>query len=318
MTSIEQLLDSIATFDVTALREAVIAGANINDPVQFGCFSFLEKVATAYGPQPNKYDEMTSYVRTAVALGAETRRALFRTATLTPDAPEFLFALIQAGADVNQVDDNKSTPLIHLVRHLPNIDQDPGVIDILLAAGADVEYVDKDGDTALLLAVRSGKNHFAARLLMAGADPNKATASRNSPYVTYWDTLSDTPAQIGILKLMLARGAEIDVRNPSSNAKPTPLIRAASKSAIENVKVLLAAGADPCLTDLNGRSALDLCGKGLSGSERFSPRTNFCRRILSTAMAAREVQRGIRTVTGAIALDELADYPRGTRDRQVL
>src|SRR5271157_5666677 len=75
-------------------------------------------------------------------------------------------ALIKAGADVNAVRDDGSTPLIWAASR-----DDAEIVSALLAAGAKVNAADENGETPLLLACGNGNLAMARVLLDAKANP---------------------------------------------------------------------------------------------------------------------------------------------------
>ena len=114
-------------------------------------------------------------------------------------------------------------------------------VSALLAAGADPNQKNRFGNSALTLAIGTGSLEIVTALVDAGADL-KATGKKDHP-------LHDAASadQVDIVKLLLARGADVDARDAAGR---TPL-RAVSPFAnrVEVIKVLLEAGADPSAQD---------------------------------------------------------------------
>ena len=204
--------------------------------------------------------------------------------------------LIAAGADVNAADSLGTTPLMWAARYgdavlverlieaganaeaqnvfgvtpmseAALIGSEP-VIRELLAAGVDPNSPNPEGETALMLVVRTGQLDAAEVLIEAGADVNakERWAGQNA---LMW---AGAQLQPEMMKLLLAKGAEVDARSAvrewtrkvSSEPRPkelaqgglTPLMFAARTGCIECAELLLAAGADINLTDPYGVTPL--------------------------------------------------------------
>src|SRR5204863_78335 len=86
--------------------------------------------------------------------------------------------LLDAGADVNQSDDNGNPLIVHTL-------EQPGAqaLKIFIACGADVNLAGSSGYTPLCYACQPGNNSDDAipLLLEAGADPDKANAAGRTP-----------------------------------------------------------------------------------------------------------------------------------------
>jgi ankyrin repeat protein len=179
-------------------------------------------------------------------------------------APEFEESLEDA------VDDAANT---HAWRHgdprtepLSNIDQDaympkPGVTPLMKAAaradvgtikkllksGTDVDATDSSGWTALLYAAVSLHSEPVELLLASGANPNHNSFSGDTPLMAAAISRS--------FNVDLARsGADINAKN-SSGITASMILAAEGEG--DEVEGALKTGADPCLKDAHGRTALD-------------------------------------------------------------
>jgi len=162
----------------------------------------------------------------------------------------------------------------------------------LAGAGADVNATDPDGATALALAVINGHADVAALLLEKGADPNVADRTGMTPLYAAVDlhTMqlgfgrpdplpSVVAGSVDMVKTLLSHGANPNARLTARILKrvytagdgrlgkgATPYMRAARAGDVALMKILLAAGADPSLTQDNGNSPLLLAaGLGFRG-----------------------------------------------------
>lgn len=120
-------------------------------------------------------------------------------------------------------------------------------------SGIHADTPGSDGSSLLQLAVAAGRADVVTVLLDAGADPNRqAPAGGSALHVA---AFGDDPA---LLQLLLARGGDPDLRNSATGE--TPLVRAILGGGREQVRILLAAGADPGAPDSNGATPLHAAG----------------------------------------------------------
>jgi serine/threonine-protein phosphatase 6 regulatory ankyrin repeat subunit A/serine/threonine-protein phosphatase 6 regulatory ankyrin repeat subunit B len=155
--------------------------------------------------------------------------------------------LLSQGADASSRDDEDATPVMLACEegHLE-------VVQMLLEAteGQGLEDRDRNGWTALHLAAAAGHKDVVAFLLSKGADATTKGAMQETPLMKAcaW-------GKGGVVQLLLkhTRGQGLSERNSEGK---TVLHVAASGwvSSNEVVKVLLLAGADPSITDTQGRT----------------------------------------------------------------
>jgi uncharacterized protein len=174
-------------------------------------------------------------------------------------------------------------------------------VEALAEAGADLDATDPDGSTALALAVINGHADVVAFLLDKGANPNVADRTGMTPLYAAVDLHTmqlgfgrpDPPpsvvaGSVEMVRALLAHGANPNARLSSRILKrvytagdgklgkgATPYMRAARAGDVALMKILLAAGADPALTQENGNGPLLLAaGLGfrgpIGGTERMA------------------------------------------------
>ena len=192
-------------------------------------------------------------------------------------------ALIEAGADLQarSTGEGGFTSLLFAVRagHL-------NAVRVLLTAGANVNdtLVNKgrsNDASALLLAIASTHYELAAFLLDQGADPNAAglgwTAlhqlefTRRPPagrHVVPFPVATDTMDSLTLAKKLLAHGANPNAQMTKEPMRPyfgrwanthvgvTPFWLAAKLADIPMMRLLLAHGADPLITNAEGTTPL--------------------------------------------------------------
>jgi ankyrin repeat protein len=112
-----------------------------------------------------------------------------------------------------------------------------------------------DGFTALHLAAFFGEEDAARILLERGAEVN-LVARHASIHVTPLHSAAAGP-HAAIVKLLLEHGAD---PNAAQDGGFTPLHSAANNDDRESVEALLEAGADPALANDEGKTAADLAG----------------------------------------------------------
>jgi ankyrin repeat protein len=156
--------------------------------------------------------------------------------------PEIVQALIEAGADLNLVSDNRTTAL-HENYNRPNI------IRMLLEAGADPNL--PLADSPLVLALHQRQFETAELLLQYGADPNLTDHRGNTALYMALTRIRPTPTSIDIFRSLIQSGADV---NDTSQGE-THLFSAVDNE--ELIRLLLEAGADPYAIDRYGNTEMD-------------------------------------------------------------
>src|SRR6185436_10832509 len=155
----------------------------------------------------------------------------------------------------------------------------------LMDEGADLNLVDPDGATALVIAIINANFDEAAALVEKGADPN--IGDKEAKMAALYAAVDMHRLAIGhgrpntkpsgqldaadLVKVLLAHGADPNAtltaplmqRHHTGGDRAlgegsTPFMRAAKSGDVGVMRMLLAAGADPKLTQVNGVNALML------------------------------------------------------------
>jgi ankyrin repeat protein len=189
--------------------------------------------------------------------------------------------LLAVGADPNEREADGTTPLMRAIHgRLPEI------AEILIAASADVSARNSYGVTALYIAARAGDPVATRMLLMAGADANTALPAGETVLMTAAKTgnpdvvrvLLTGGANVSLLDLARQR-AEAQVQQDAGYTSPsnpttrtnyadvnvrerwygrTALMIAAVEGHADVVRLLIEAGSQLDLVDVEGSSALSL------------------------------------------------------------
>ena len=165
--------------------------------------------------------------------------ATLRKATASGHA-ECVRALIQAGADVNSVDNNGLSPLMNAVlAHGDNVE----CVNALVQAGADVNTRDVNGSTPLMFAARNGHYKCVNTLIEAGADVNQIN---NDGRTALMSAVTKYAEDNEVVKAIKEDCEEIR----------STLCKAAQYGCAKSVELLLNAGADVNAKDAKGYTAL--------------------------------------------------------------
>lgn len=167
--------------------------------------------------------------------------------------------------DVNMIDRNGMTPLIHATRR--------GFLDVvkyLVEEGADINKKNKYGETPLMEACAYGQFEVAEFLLVKGANINY-----QNPYNGFTPLLTVTRrfrCVYPLIELLLKWGADPNI---CSATRYTPLMYACYKvSRLETLKLLVRSGADIRAQNATGDTPLKIAK---TTSEEF---TNYIERVL--------------------------------------
>ena len=141
------------------------------------------------------------------------------------------------------------------------------VVKILLNSGADVGVRDRGGKTPLHLASLSGHAAIVRHLLNKGAVIDAKDDMDDTPLLcVIGKSYQDDPEQHEeVVRLLLSRGADFDVK--STGQGWTPLSLASAMGHTNTARLLLDSGADPEGKGLGDRTALSWAATGRSGYE---------------------------------------------------
>ena len=141
-------------------------------------------------------------------------------------------AMVRAGANVNQPQNDGTTPL-----HWAVYQVDPELVATLLRNEADANVSNDFGATPLSQAARVANTEMIAMLLEAGADPNQANSDGQTPLM-----LAAWTGVVEVAELLINHGADVNAEERWTGQ--SALMWAASRNHAEMTELLIASGAD--------------------------------------------------------------------------
>ncbi len=159
-------------------------------------------------------------------------------------SPEEVRTAIEAGAEVEQKNDQGQTPLMIAARYNRN----PRVVEILLDRGAIMEARDNKGRTPLYYAAAFNSNERVMRaLIWRGAAVNITT---NAGYTPLLRTVENNESRK--IDILLNSGARVNQRGPEGRTPLFVMLKHTPSRTM--VKKFLDAGAAPTAADNKGRT----------------------------------------------------------------
>jgi ankyrin repeat protein len=158
-----------------------------------------------------------------------------------------LSTLLQRGFDPNTVNPQGVPGLMLAIR-----EPSPKTARLLISwPRTQIEVRNAADESPLMLAALAGNVELCRLLIRRDADVNK----------TGWTPLhyAATNGHLEVMRLLLDEHAYIDAASPNGT---TPLMMAAHYGSASAVKLLLEAGADPALKNIQALSALDFANRG--------------------------------------------------------
>ena len=254
------LHDAVKNGDVEAVKTLIASGANVNEKIKesspldkavyYNCKIDIVKALIDAGANVNAHnyseDGKSDYgtpLHTLVGISE------------CPNALEITKILIASGANVNEKDHLKYTPLLKAV------DSDNCKVDIvkaLIDAGADVNAVEMYGYSPLHLVSQPTfskcPNHFAIAktLIASGANVNQKDMGGDTPLH------GAAMVNISIVRLLISSGADVNAR---SNRGRTPIyehVRYNKSVDPDMIKLLISSGADVNIATNEGKTPLDI------------------------------------------------------------
>ncbi|KAI8625412.1 ankyrin repeat-containing domain protein [Xylariaceae sp. FL1651] len=201
--------------------------------------------------------------------------------------------LLDAGADVDVVDEFKCTPLLYAVSSAK-----PRMIELLILRKADVNFANNRGDTPLHYAARHRDDVESVKVLVqAGARVDCKNSLGNTPFAgaAITNRLSsgkyllqngadrysrnkygDTPLRETVhhnchefLRMLLQTGTRYDDINRSGTTILHALALEGDRETAEILKTFKMTGLDTQLRNAKGKTAMDVCQERVGAPEGF-------------------------------------------------
>jgi ankyrin repeat protein len=141
---------------------------------------------------------------------------------------------LDAGADIEELDEDGDTPLLVCCTSNPTIE----LINHLIDHGANINAVNARGESPLLIAAKYKIGYLSEILLTH--EPNVNLTSHDGTTPLYWAAYKK---QVVLAKALLRRGADPTI-NPKNQENGTTLQWAVSTGDLELVRTMVRVGAD--------------------------------------------------------------------------
>lgn len=184
-------------------------------------------------------------------------------AAVTNDHRKTAKLLLESGADPDICIKNRDTPLMAAAK-TGSLD----IVRLLLSFDADVDHRDGAGDTALILTARTGHSNTGNCLLQNGADIEARNVKGSTALL-----IAARHSHLDMIKMLLKKGADIDARDKRGlgvlhRAVEGVYLKGHVSSSLKekSLRMLLDAGADPKMRDLQGKTPAQKAGWKEGGS----------------------------------------------------
>ncbi len=168
---------------------------------------------------------------------------------------EIIDLLVHNGAKVEAADKEGRTPLIYSL-DCSTVDR---VRMKLVDLSEDIDATAFDGSTALMHAARSGCFEITIDCINEGADVNVRDYYRNTPLI--W-ACTGKHRSVDVMNFLIEKGADVNAVNITTRTALMEYLASPDEAGpaqnIEIVRLLLAAGANLAITDVSGRTAMNI------------------------------------------------------------
>jgi ankyrin repeat protein len=243
------LLKAVTDRKSDFVRLLLDAGADVNRKGNVTCGEFGEPEVTEEGGFRTTHIPNPPVAHDSTALIVAARRGY----------ADIAAQLIAAGADLEAVDREGCTALVHALKS-----NDEPMIKLLSDAGAKApKYAEGPPEAAFITAASEGDCQRLQAILDEGLDVNLKLATEDEPEATALSQAAKH-GHVEAVKLLLKAGATPDGEcgAVSEGQRRTPLMHAAQGGHAEVARILIAAGAVASAKDRSGRSVLHYAAEG--------------------------------------------------------
>ena len=178
---------------------------------------------------------------------------------------QVVFALLDAGDQLDKTDRMGRNPLMFAVRREPGVKVAKiEIVRALLDAGADPKQKDQIGNTPLCWAAGFGDLPTVKELIQAGAGVEVVGGMIGFTPLIWGAGFNEDPK---VVEYLLSLDADIEAKDVLQGA--TPLMHAARTNMHENVALLIKSGADLKATDNEGNNALLMAAKNAGADAKM-------------------------------------------------
>jgi ankyrin repeat protein len=168
---------------------------------------------------------------------------------------------IDAGADINELDENGYTPLIWACSYSSKEFYEESA-KLLIEKGADINIKANNGTTALIEAAENSREITDLLLKNGASIKDKKDEGTGCFYSCMFGILFFQQENYDLAELMLTKGADVDEAPTSGELQGWTILHFASReNKMKAVKFLLDRGADPNAKNNNGDTPLSMAEK---------------------------------------------------------
>lgn len=175
--------------------------------------------------------------------------------TLSPEVIKTARRMVNAGSDINELDNQGRTLLFFAAGLNDSWDGRPDLATLLIELGVDVNRPDAWIRTPLMIASGLGESEIVDLLLSEGAQVDAKDGDGRTALMYAAGHNQEWTENTDVIERLIRQGANIETQD---EAGLTSLMYAVMRCNLDEAELLLSKGADPLLTDSDGRTIFEL------------------------------------------------------------
>ena len=175
--------------------------------------------------------------------------------TLSPEVITTARRMVNAGSDVNELDGQGRTLLFFAAGLNDGWDGRLDLATLLVELGVDVNKSDAWNRTPLMIASGSGESEIVDLLLSEGAHVDAEDGDGRTALMYAAGHNQEWTENTDVIERLIRQGANIEAQDEAGR---TSLMYAVMRCNLDDAELLLGKGADPLLTDSDGRTIFEL------------------------------------------------------------